>query len=910
MAEFKVTGPDGREFKVSGEGNSDQARDHIMSQYYDKTFSDQASAVAGSFNRAIGATGLTENIIDPVLGFMGIDPVAERLSNPELMADPRFRPERAMGQTAAAGVGMALPQLATARYVASAPQALQAQGVAAEVAKTVARAPMTNPILETAAIAGSSLGAGVAEEVAPNNQYARLGLEMAGAMSPTFVKAGIDRLRFTANSIGQLKTYLGGSEKEAGKRLQIILAQYGEDPGAVINALKSVKSGLTAGIGTKSKALLDLEAELIKRDETFSRDVAARNTKEMVDLNDAVTAARQTGDPRLIGEAAKVRAQHYQELLDRKFSRLEARLTEEAKRIQNSPKEQQQFSTRARKIIDSAVTAARKDEKTLWNKIDKKVRANADTLLNEVEVVKAEYLMPPEAPVSKTMENALKIIDARAQPKTVKSNILGPDGQPITFTEPGLDPTVKDLHRFYSNMRRNARDASFGMNANSTNVVIYNRLADAALESISKSPANDIGAVKDAINFTRIKNDRLRRSVIGAIRNRDAGGLKTSYGETLEILTKNSGVSRGESAEALIENVAPYLGRRGSQEMAAEVESFVLSMAAKARNTDGSINANKLRDFAQDNELLLDQVPGAREIIKSTTTAQDAIDTLSSSSRDIGETIVGKLIGSENPRRVFTHALFESDRPITDLNVLMSTARRGGPRARVASGKLILESMAQNAKNGAELQQNLMTPLWRKGPKVLDYMVGKGVIGRKHADNYLKTVNELADFQAISSHQGVPVELGAQSAAVNLFARIFGANLAGFLPSAQTSALIAGAAGSRAARNILENVPMLNVQKALLELTRDPERMAILLAKTPQPPVNGVSFGTAYQKAKDESFGIIARTMGLDVTNAQMLATTRPAREEVRDAANELYVTVRPEGEPRQKEDIRMRTAQ
>ena len=50
--------------------------------------------------------------------------------------------------------------------------------------------------------------------------------------------------------------------------------------------------------------------------------------------------------------------------------------------------------------------------------------------------------------------------------------------------------------------------------------------------------------------------------------------------------------------------------------------------------------------------------------------------------------------------------------------------------------------------------------------------------------------------------------------------------------------------------------------------------------------------------------------MGLDVTNAQMLATTRPAREEVRDAANELYVTVRPEGEPRQEEDIRMRAAQ
>ena len=307
------------------------------------------------------------------------------------------------------------------------------------------------------------------------------------------------------------------------------------------------------------------------------------------------------------------------------------------------------------------------------------------------------------------------------------------------------------------------------------------------------------------------------------------------------------------------------LGGAGLKKWLRRLKVFVLSMAAKARNTDGSIDANRLRDFAQDSELLLDQVPGAREIIKSTTTAQDAIDALKTSlkpdknkpnrtPRDIGETIVGKLIGSENPRRVFTHALFESDRPITDLNVLMSTARRGGPRARVASGKLILESMAQNAKNGAELQQHLMTPLWYKGPKVLDYMVGKGVIGRKHADNYSRVVRELADFQAISSHQGVPVELGAQSEAVNLFARILGANLAGFLPSAQTSTLIAGAAGSRAARNILENVPMLNVQKALLELTRDPERMAILLAKTPQPPVNGVSFGTAYQKAKDESF--------------------------------------------------------
>ena len=884
----------------------------------EKPIPDRITAFLSQVNQSTGATPLAAMTIDQGLKAVGMDPIADRLSDPELMADPRYQPERVAGQTAATGLLTAIPQLAVSKSLAAVPQALQAKGVAAEVAKTVARAPIKAPVTEASALIGSATGAGYAEGEAPGSQLARLGGEFAGALAPGYVASKIGLLSQSFGGVKNLlSTYLpGGAEKSAGNTLVKLIQKYGENPKDIINNLRGYSGRRTAGQASKSPALLDLERQLMKESPEFGRTVKSKVEEELVDLNAAIEAARKTGDPRLIAKSAEIRAQHFNGLIERRAQRLESQLESLSRKMSGTASGRQQFSKNARSVISRARAQAKFDEKALWGRIDKDVQADPAPLLEKVRAVQEKYFLPPEEPASKTMMGAVNIIQAKAKDTVVVSPIIGANGKPLQIVVPGVNPTVKDLHKFYSRMRSAQRDASYGPKPDSQGATVYGELAEAAMTAIQRSPAGARGEVQDAINFTRNLHDRFSRGVIGKVLSKGPLGPNVSEGQTLENIVSGNTVKRGEAVGELIGDVAPIPGGMSpegvgrSTEMAGEVENFILNLASKTRKPDGTVDANLLRKFGQENELTLDQIPGARDVISSTATAQDAIDKLKGSAIDIGKTVVGRLIGSENPTPVFRAAL-EGDRPITDLNMLLSTARRGGKEARIASGQIALEAHAKGGKTGAELKLRLDTPISPRGPRILDFLVARGAIGKQHAKNYQRLVDDLADFQRITKPgDDVPVDMGVKNRLLNVFGRLMGARAMAMTPTAQTSNLIAGTEGSKIGRDILENIPGFAVQKMLIELSEDPQKMALLISDTPTPPINGVSYANQLSKAKNEAIGILAKYTGLQYNTALGLSATRPATQDAASAANELYVTVRPEGEPRQKEDIRMRTAQ
>ena len=851
-----------------------------------KSFADRATATLGEFNRVIGATALAEKGLDPVLGAFGVDPIAPRLTNPAVAEDPRFRPERAAGQTLAAGVMAAVPQAAAARVVASAPATLQAQGVAAEVAKRIAAAPIVAPVGEAAALGGSALGAGYAEGDYSGSPGARFVFETAGALAPGVFAGRIRALGDALNLARKnLQTYLpGGAQKTAVAALGKVLSQYGEDPQTVINKLRSSNNPRrTAGQISGSRALLDLEAELIRTSPKFGRDVANRSRQEIADLNAAIEAARKTGDPGLIAKAAEIRLEHFNDLIDRRAQRLESQLTAMSARMSGSAADRQKFSQNARGIIEAARKQAKGDENILWGRVDKNIRADAAPLFSEVKAVRDQYLLPPEDPASKTMMDAVKIIEDRGRDTVVLSPIRDADGNQIKIVVPGQNPTVDELQKFYSRMRAAQRDASTGLKPDSQGAAIYGRLANAAMTAIEQSPAGADNAVRDAVNFTRLLHDRFSRGVIGEVRARGALGPRVSSGETLEKVVTGTPVARGEAAQGLIEGVAPIpggvspLGVERPAAMAGELEDFILNLAATTRRPDGTVDPNALRKFAAQNELTLDQIPGARAIIQSSAAAQDAINNFSSrvGELDLGKTTVARLIGAENPVSIFSAAL-RGDRPITDLNLLLSTARRGGPEARIASGKLALEALASKAETGAAMRASLEAPISPRGPRMLDFLVARGAMGRRHAENYKRLVDDLADFESVATIKSdVPVDLGTKARALNVVGRVVGAYAAKFLPISDTNALIAGSEGSKIGRDILENMPSLNVQKFLMELSADPQRMAVLLADAPTPPINGVPYSQQLENAKNQAIGLLVRYSGVGLPTAAMLSAGR-----------------------------------
>lgn len=851
-----------------------------------KSLADRATATLGAFNQAIGATALAENVIDPALGALGADPIAPRLTNRALAEDPRFRPETTVGQVAGTGVMAAVPQALTAKFLATAPATLQAQGVGAEVAKKIATAPIVAPGAEAAALGGSALGAGYAESDYSGSPGARFVFETAGALAPG-VLAGRIRLFKDALNLarGNLQTYLpGGAQKTGIAALSKLLSQYGEDPQSVINKLRSSNNPRrTAGQISGSRALLDLEAELIRTSPKFGRDVENRSRQEIADLNAAIEAARKTGDPGLIAKAAEIRLEHFNDLINRRAQRLESQLTAMSARMSGSAADRQRFSQNARSIIEAARKQAKGDENILWGRVDKNIRADAAPLFSEVKAVRDQYLLPPEDPASKTMMEAVKIIEDRGRDTVVLSPIRDADGNQIKIVVPGQNPTVDELQKFYSRMRAAQRDASTGAKPDSQGAAIYGRLANAAMAAIEQSPAGADNAVRDAVNFTRLLHDRFSRGVIGETLARGVFGPRVSPGQTLEGVVTGNPVARGEAAQGLIEGVAPIPGGVSASgverpaAMARELEDFVLNLAYNARRPDGTVDPNKLRKFANDNQSILDQIPGARAVIQSSAAAQDAINNFSSrvGELDLGKTTVARLIGAENPVSIFSAAL-RGDRPITDLNLLLSTARRGGPEARIASGKLALEALASRAGTGADMKASLEAPISPRGPRMLDFLVARGAMGKRHAENYKRLVDDLADFESVATIKSdVPVNLGTKVRVFNVLGRILGAYAAKLLPISDTNALIAGAEGSKIGRDILENIPSLNVQKFLMELSADPQRMAVLLADAPTPPINGVPYSQQLENAKNQAVGLLVRYSGIGLPTAAMLSAGR-----------------------------------
>ena len=278
-----------------------------------------------------------------------------------------------------------------------------------KVLETASTRPGSFAAIETGAAATSGILGGAVEENDPGNVLKRTAAEITGAI---FNPAQV--LRITTPVIAPLKASLSqltttGRANKLGGKIVKILEEAGEDPTAVLKALRSDRELATlaaeAGVDldTTTAAGKALSPTLAKLQADIAADLRAGPTLERASLqnltamNKMVDLMIAMDDPSILDAAATMQRNIYEELLQSRLSQVEGKAAETAGNIISTTptaakKAGEVIETQTRQVL----TEARDQEKMLYNRVNKKEPANASSVIDTFDKITGELL--PESP--------------------------------------------------------------------------------------------------------------------------------------------------------------------------------------------------------------------------------------------------------------------------------------------------------------------------------------------------------------------------------------------------------------------------------------------------------------------------------------------------------------------------------
>jgi hypothetical protein len=202
-----------------------------------------------------------------------------------------------------------------------------------------------------------------------------------------------------------------------------------------------------------------------------------------------------------------------------------------------------------------------------------------------------------------------------------------------------------------------------------------------------------------------------------------------------------------------------------------------------------------------------------------------------------------KLLTAESPTKVIADSL-NGRFPVRDIRELADLAKKGGPDA-VEGFKSALYDYAYTKAGGNSPNADtkfsvdayaaaLFDPISRNQPSIANIMRANGMLTLQELSNFKKLLVPMARIET-SIKNKLPVEnlIQGADAVTELGLRIIGANI-GTAASASAGGgapIIAAAAGSKAVRQIFDALPNATVRAVFENAVKDPEAMALLLAK-------------------------------------------------------------------------------
>jgi hypothetical protein len=273
-----------------------------------------------------------------------------------------------------------------------------------------------------------------------------------------------------------------------------------------------------------------------------------------------------------------------------------------------------------------------------------------------------------------------------------------------------------------------------------------------------------------------------------------------------------------------------------------------LAAAASIDPQTGRLNSSRLSRWMNENETLVNSIPGLRYDLENSLRAQNSLDLVTKQNSAIAKKIdkqvaFSKFLG-ENPSEAVADAI-NSKNPALSMRRLAQAASTGMGGGRSQDMVDALKSAVYDyayAKGGGDklsfqaYNDAFFSPTSTGRPSLADILVDSGVMNRGEIANIKKLTGELSRIEAVMQNKQVLDRVLETSDAVeDLVLRVVGARMGAGLASkgaeAGGSSLIAASAGSKMMREMFDRMPNESVRGLLEQAAKDPAFMVRLLEK-------------------------------------------------------------------------------
>ena len=268
-----------------------------------------------------------------------------------------------------------------------------------------------------------------------------------------------------------------------------------------------------------------------------------------------------------------------------------------------------------------------------------------------------------------------------------------------------------------------------------------------------------------------------------------------------------------------------------------------LAAAASIDPQTGRLNTSRLSRWMNENETLVNSIPGLRYDLENSLRAQNSLDLVTKQNSAIAKKIDKQVAFSrflgENPSEAVADAI-NSKNPALSMRRLAQAASAGMGGGKSQDMVDALKSAVYDyayAKGGGDklsfqaYNDAFFSPTSTGRPSLADILVDSGVMNRGEIANIKKLTGELSRIEAVMQNKQVLDRVLETSDAVeDLVLRVVGARIgAGVAEGGST--LIAASAGSKMMRQMFDRMPNESVRGLLEQAAKDPAFMVRLLEK-------------------------------------------------------------------------------
>jgi len=255
------------------------------------------------------------------------------------------------------------------------------------------------------------------------------------------------------------------------------------------------------------------------------------------------------------------------------------------------------------------------------------------------------------------------------------------------------------------------------------------------------------------------------------------------------------------------------------------------------------VNTAKLTKFAQQNAPMLEKL-GIMDDLRDAAHASNLLTQVANQNSAINkavknQTAFAQVLSVENPSRAINDAL-ASKFPVKNISNIAKLAKAGGGES-VDGMKSALYDYAYVKAGGNSGKFNiqayedaLFMPIGQNQPSLVNIMRSSGLMSLTEVKDLRRLINPMVKIETAVKNN-IPLDDVIQSAdaVTELGLRVIGARI-GTQASASAGGgapIIAAQAGSKAVRQIFDNLPNATVRQILENAVKDPQAMALLLEK-------------------------------------------------------------------------------